>query len=281
MFGIYRNELYAYANIEFPVSIPKAYVAKWTPSRFTLVLEDLSSQGCSFPNLWSTFVDDKLGHQVLTSLARIHAQFWQSCPKAVWTDANRPYFGIGMGMFTLYNVESRCKKGLVSPEIHKVFMQALSSWPELRAYYSRSKVQTLCHGDPHIGNWFIKKDGTIGAYDFQVLSEDNPMRDVTYFLSCSYDADLLEKDEESLIRFYLSKLVEFGVPKDQVPSFDEAFFQYRIWLFYAMYAFVFSGGFANLMDHTQTNYGVERIVRVMQRVDSAGALYEVLDGKRG
>ena len=105
------------------------------------------------------------------------------------------------------------------------------------------------------------------------------MRDVAYFLSSSYDPDLLEQDEQRLIRFYLKKLVDFGVPAEEIPTFEEAWFAYRMQLFYALYAFVFSGGFANLMDQTQTDCGVERIVRVMERVDSAGALYEMLDGR--
>jgi len=279
VFGIYRNELNAYQTIDFPVTTCKKHVAQWSPSRFVLALEDLSSQGCVFPNIWSTHVDVKLAQQVLTSLARIHAKFWNAPPRGVWTDATRPYFGIGMGMYTLFNVERTCKKGLVPPEVHKVVMQAYAHWPQIRAYYSRTQPHTMCHGDPHMGNWFIKPDGSIGAFDFQVLCEEHPMRDVAYFMSSSVDPDILEANEEALIRFYLSKLRELGV-KD-APSFDDCFFMYRMQLFYAFYAFVFSGGFANLMDHVQTDCGVERIVRVMQRVDSASALYEVLDGKRG
>ena len=34
------------------------------------------------------------------------------------------------------------------------------------------------------------------------------MRDVTYFLSCSYPEDDLARDEEMLIEFYLDKLLE-------------------------------------------------------------------------
>jgi hypothetical protein len=226
-------------------------------------------------------VDQKLGHQVLTSLAKIHAKFWGAPAKGVWTDANRPYFGIGMGIYTLFNVERTCKKGLVPAEVHEVFVQALYHWPAIRAFYSRAGPHTMCHGDAHMGNFYIKPDGSIGTFDFQVLCEEHPMRDVAYFLASSYDGDLLEKEEKDLIRFYLSKLVEFGVPQAEAPSFEDAWFMYRMQLFYAMYAFVFSGGFANLMDHVQTDAGVERIVRVMQRVDSAAALYEVLDGKRG
>jgi len=115
---------------------------------------------------------------------------------------------------------------------------------------------------------------------FKIFSEENPMRDVAYFLSSSYDGQLLEEDEGELIQFYLNKLAEFGVPKDEIPTFEEALFDYRIQLWAVMYAFVFSGGFSNLMDHVQTEAGVSRIVKVIERVDATGALYSMLDGKQ-
>ena len=182
-----------------------------------------------------------------------------------------------MGMFTLYNVEYFYKKGLISSDHHDQFMQALWHWNEYREYLSNSHPQTMCHGDTHIGNFWIRNGSEIGMIDFQVLSQENPLRDVAYFLSSSYDPDLLAQDEQELIHFYLNQLKEFGV--EDPPTFDQAWYAYRMQLFYTLYAFVFSGGFANLMDHVQTECGVSRILRVMDRVDSMGAFYEMLDGR--
>jgi len=279
LFNVYRNEMLAYDTIEFPIPTSKVHGAKYTRSRFVLVLEDLSARQVEFPNIWSKHVDYDLGTRVLTALAKIHAKYWNACPSGVWNEENRPYQGLGMGMFTLWRVDRICKPNLIPSDMHAVFMQALWHWVEFRDYLSKSQPKTLCHGDTHMGNFYIEKDGTIGAIDFQVLSEENPLRDVAYFLSSSYDPDLLENHEQDLIRFYLAKLVELGVPKNEVPTFDEAFYAYRLQLFYALYAFVFSGGFANLMDHVQTDCGVERIIRTMRRVDSTGALYEMLEGR--
>lgn len=281
VFDVYRNELNAYANIDMPVTTPKVHIAKWTRSRFVLVMEDLSAQGVEFPNIWSKHVDRDLAQQVLSTLAKIHAKFWgKNVPPGVWRDGQRPYFGIGMGFFTLWMVDRRCRPGLIPPAVHKVFEQALWHWVEYRAYQSRAVPLTMCHGDTHMGNFYIKKDGSIGTFDFQVLCEENPLRDVCYFLSSSYDPDELERDEESLIRFYLDRLREYGAPRDEIPTYEQALDMYRMQTFYALYAFVFSGGFASLMDAVQTNCGVGRIVRVMERLDAGKALYEMLDGKR-
>jgi hypothetical protein len=279
IFDVYRNEINAYSNIKMPVTTPEVHIAKWSRSRFVLVMEDLSSKGVTFPNIWSTHVDWKLGTQVLTTLARIHAEFWNdNIPDGIWTDKNRPYFGIGMGFYTLFNVQRRCRADLFSQQQVEMFKQSLWHWNTYRSYLSSKKDKIMCgsHCDTHFGNFYIKKDGSIGTFDFQVVSEENCIRDVTYFLTSSYDPDLLEKDEKQLIQFYLDKLEEFGVPSHEVPTFEQAWFGYRIQTFITLYSFVFSGGFSNLMDHVQTECGVSRILRVMDRIDSQGALYDVL-----
>ena len=49
-----------------------------------------------------------------------------------------------------------------------------------------------------------------------------------------------------------------------------------------MYAFVFSGGFADglLMDGVQTKVACKRIVALMERIDAPGALLEVLNQQK-
>ena len=203
----------------------------------------------------------------------------QQAPPGVWRQGDQPYFSSLMGMYTLRNVEKHCEPGLIPPNVHNVFMQCLWRYQELRGFFDNCYPKTMCHGDPHMGNFYIKKDKTIGTFDFQVLTECHPMRDVSYFLASSYDPDELPKVERKLIRFYLDKLKEFGVRHP--PSFEDSWEMYRLWQWYTMYAFIFSGGFSNLMDPLQTNCGVARIVRTLERIDSAGALYAWMDGKYG
>ena len=46
----------------------------------------------------------------------------------------------------------------------------------------RKEAITMINSDPHMGNFFIRKEGTIGTFDFQVLSEEHPIRDVRHSL---------------------------------------------------------------------------------------------------
>ena len=84
IFDVYRNELDAYASphIFSPLRdfIPRVYCARWTPSRFVLVLEDLRQKGVSFPAIWKTTVTKTMAQKVLVTLAGLHAKFWNNCP---------------------------------------------------------------------------------------------------------------------------------------------------------------------------------------------------------
>lgn len=116
VFNIYSNELYAYEHLQLPIPTAKVHGAKYTRARFVLILEDLSERHVEFPNIWSKHVDYDLGTRVLTTLAKVHAAYWNNCPEGVWNERNRPYYGLGMGMYTLFNVEKHYKKGLVPPK---------------------------------------------------------------------------------------------------------------------------------------------------------------------
>jgi hypothetical protein len=288
MFDVYRNEMDTYMNIKMPTGVltPRVHSAKWSPSRFVLIMEDLRLKDVEFPNIW---IDPpcsyKLAQKVLNTLACMHAEFWENVPKGAWNDHSRPYFGKTICMFTLYRVEQSLP-GLIPKDIHDAFMTALWHWHIVREFWSESHPKTMIHGDSHLGNFFIQKDGAVGTFDFQCKAEEHCMRDVTYFLCNSYPEFFLEKDEKPLIAYYLERLSfhlkdkrSNDFAKLTIPTFDECWTQYRMQCFYALYAFVFSGGLANLMDDHQTAVGVKRIVAQMQRVKAPDALYELLSKK--
>ena len=93
----------------------------------------------------------------------------------------------------------------------------------------------------------------------------------------SLPESLTATSEKELIHFYISRLkVHLGSRSAAAPSFEECYQEYRNQSLYAMFAFVFSGGFSNLMDAYQTEVGVRRISAQIRRVDSAGALADIL-----
>ena len=256
MFPVYDNELNAYATLSFPVMTPKPHVVRWSRSRFTLILEDLRAHGdVTLPNLWmNPPATRQLAESILDSLARIHAKFWGKPPAGIWTDKTRPYFGKQIGFYTMWKVKRSIPENAFPADVRKTFASALWHWGSLRTHWSKT-AQTMAHGDAHMGNYFIRDDdGSIGMFDFQCLTHEHCMRDVTYFMCSSLPEELTASSEKDLIKFYLSRLAAHlgDAPSDAagaaVPTFDEAWYEYRNQSLYALFAFVFSGGFSNLMD---------------------------------
>ena len=281
IFDVYRNELDAYANVDFGlVPVPGVHIAKWSRSRFVLALTDLRAEGVEFPNIWEKRVDVDLAQRVLSTLAAMHGRFWGAdrVPPGAWRDGARPYKGKAMGAYTLRRVRARCP-GLIPDDMFRVFDAAFWRWDALRAFFSRGPHTCMCHSDTHMGNFYIARDGQVGTFDFQCKAEEHPMRDVAYFLTSSYPAETLARDERRLIRFYLSELETSAPPGASLPSFDECWMQYRLQPFYAMYAAIFSGGISDLMDAHQTRCFLKRLIAQMRRVDSEGALATLLRGE--
>jgi len=276
IYGIYRNEIHAYADIKFPIRTPKIYFAKWTKSQFVLAMEDLRNEQVKFLSLWESRIDSSLARKIISSYAKLHAAFWNNPPPGIWDDKSRPDLPRTQGLVTLYLVRRKCP-GVIPDDMFKVFEIAMWNFDKIRKFYSRKGYKTLAHGDSHSGNMYVTQSGEVGVFDLQCVSEEHPMRDIAYFLISSCTEELLSEEEEDLIRFYLSELEKNGI--SDIPSFEECWLQYRMQSFYAMYAFVFSGGFSDLMDTMQSNITISRIVANMGRIDAPGALYDLLDGK--
>jgi len=54
--------------------------------------------------------------------------------------------------------------------------------------------------------YFFRENGECGFYDYQVVSGDQSMRDVSYHLIMSCSPDLLEKEEKNFVLSYIRKL---------------------------------------------------------------------------
>lgn len=280
LMGIYATEITAYSDLDLPIRRPHAHIVSASRSRFALVLDDLSSQGATFPSIWNTHVDRELGCKIVATLAQMHASHWGDKVPAWATRNQRQHRYAGpLGLATAPITRRACRPDLFTDDAYEAYRLALFHWAELQDFYSASEPRALCHGDAHLGNFYITADNEIGVLDFQVVTGAHPMRDIAYFLMCSYSPDDLGADEEDLIRFYLDQLQKFGVHAADVPTFADAWTQYRVWSWYALYAFTVSGGMGEIQDAYQTEVGVERILRAMERVDAVGALHEVLDGK--
>lgn len=105
----------------------------------------------------------------------------------------------------------------------------LQDAPRLAAAHQRMKEvlrgcpQTLVHGDEHLGNLYLDRDGHAGFIDWCARREPWVIG-FTYFLLSTLDALDRRAWERPLLQRYLAGLQAHGA---QAPSFDEAWHLYR------------------------------------------------------
>lgn len=111
---------------------------------------------------------------------------------------------------------------------HGRLQQALLALGERQA----AMPVTLCHGDTHLGNLYIEKDGRPGFLDAQMRRAPWPM-DVAYHIVAALDIEDRRRWERSLLNHYLSALRRHGVA--DAPGFEEAWLSYRCEILYGLF----------------------------------------------
>lgn len=239
---LYANEVnfYRHLHSEVPVVVPQTLGAHYDPEsrHFALLLEDLREQSVVFPNALSPLSLNQV-EQVLESLAKLHANYWQT-----------PRFASDLQWLEthvsgdLADFMNKLVPHVIQQEIdtnffkHELVAKMNTSGDELlqgllavQQHQSRLP-QTLLHGDTHIGNIYLHSEG-IGLLDWQLMVRGYCMHDVNYLITTALPVNLRRKHERNLLRGYLEKLKQFGVK--QPPSFDQAWDEYRRTLIWGVY----------------------------------------------
>ena len=82
----------------------------------------------------------------------------------------------------------------------------------------------LLHGDPHVGNTYIDKNGAPGFLDWQLIHIGSPFHDVAYFVVGAMTVSDRKAHEMDILKHYLVSLEKLGGP---VLGFEEARVEYR------------------------------------------------------
>jgi hypothetical protein len=85
-------------------------------------------------------------------------------------------------------------------------------------------VPCLAHADAHIGNTYVDAKGHPRFIDWQGACIAPAIDDVSYFVTGALTVEDRRAHEQSLLRYYLDRLVAEGGPK---LGFDDAWLDYR------------------------------------------------------
>lgn len=207
---------------EVPVRVPRPIWSLWTPDRraYIMLLEDLESSGCTFPDFQSG-ADLPILRSAIEGLARLHAAFWESPRFERDLSWVKPAMHSEMGpKLVATGVEAF---GADQPDAFHDMAQVYTQHGADVAALLAAGPQTLMHGDPHLGNQFLD-GGKTGFLDWAVVSRGPGLRDVAYFMSNSVDTELRRAEEKALLHRYLEVLAAAGAP---APDFDAAWRAYR------------------------------------------------------
>jgi aminoglycoside phosphotransferase (APT) family kinase protein len=133
--------------------------------------------------------------------------------------------------------------------------------------------RTLLHADIHPGNWYKTGDGQLGLCDWQCTVIGEWAADFAYAVTSSLSPEDRRAWEGDLLRLYLDAL---QLPKEMVPSFDQAWLSYRQQTFHGLFNWLFVAGAGAMQPSMQPDdigrMNVDRMAIAVDDLDSLDAI---------
>lgn len=193
------------------------------------LLEDLvATKGATFCET-TTYVSRERAEDVVGVLAALHGRFFDDpglAPRFPWVKTYPTWFREGFEGFKLqpYHEKAMVEAAeVIPPEIQK---RRAEIWPaQLRSLVLHERrPQTLIHGDVHLGNWYVTKDGRMGLCDWQCTAIGTWARDFAYAITATLTVEDRRKWDRELLALYLDKIHQATGRKI---DFDQAWLLYR------------------------------------------------------
>jgi hypothetical protein len=214
------------------IRVPDVYVARQDPRdlSFLLLMEDLDRTGARVPDGTWGFGRDAIARG-LEELAELHVRFEDPTRRereVPWAPLaqNGKAPGLGLLQFGLDNHRDKLTDYFARCAEHYIAHHA-----ELIALWASGPgLNTVIHGDPHIGNLF-DDHGRVGFLDWGVINVTTPIRDAGYFINMAMQVEDRRAHEEELLRHYLSVREAIG---GAPVSFDDAWLAHRLHSLYCV-----------------------------------------------
>jgi hypothetical protein len=223
---------------------PRCFFADWDDDaageQGLVILEDLVPLGGEFGTSGQSLSEDTMA-SALAEMARLHGATWASpeLDRQPWlltgtapTTAGDDYWTLMRDYVGRHNEKPEHLAVLPAwaskdpQRMHDAFRQLCE-----REIADRSPL-CLVHGDAHIGNSYLRRDGARMWFDWQIVRKARPWRDVAYFMVGSLDIEQRRTSERALVRHYCDEMSRQGVALD----FDSAWDDYRRWILWGLIA---------------------------------------------
>ncbi|KAL4731734.1 hypothetical protein ACLX1H_000716 [Fusarium chlamydosporum] len=203
---------------------PKGWWSGTSEKQGIAIMNDLVSEGCTFPAEVAAYSVDKVKNGV-EQLAGLHAQYWgQSQEDHPWIWNN--YDPAMTFMCRSWNEVVR-RPG--RPQLPEYLMDGTRCNEALDRYYAERnpRFRTLLHGDTHIGNIYFTADDRIGFLDWSAFHYGSCFHDVVYHMTAMLSVEDRRAHEMDILDHYLETLHRLGGPKFDRHNDPEVMIEYR------------------------------------------------------
>lgn len=258
---------------ELGVGIPRSYGSAFDPvtGRYVIVLEDMASSPCQFPDTLHPLSTDQMANLVEV-LAGVHGAFWGRLPEKSG----------GGGEFGWLTTPSEDPANLLTPGLMRMSARKLADrtaapiesgrfiWENYQAATEivDAGTHTVLHGDSHPGNTYFR-DGGAGLLDWQVVRRGHPARDLTYTLVLGMPTVERLAAQQDLLDVYRKALAASGGPEF---DYDELWLRYRQAVTYAFVSPLTTAGLGGMQSDGIALEGLERAVAAIEELETVAAL---------
>jgi Ecdysteroid kinase-like family len=196
---------------------PRCFDAEWDPTTkaWHLLLEDLTDSHI-IATRWPLPPTMQQCEHMLHALARFHAEWWGDPRLGIsigtWLDADAINRLLERFEIQFKNFADRLGDRL-PPERRDLYEQFLGAAPGLFQRYHRRRHLSLIHGDAHVWNYFLSRDGgdDIRLFDWDAWRIGVASNDLAYMMATHWYPDRRRRMERALLDHYHTALTAHGV----------------------------------------------------------------------
>jgi aminoglycoside phosphotransferase (APT) family kinase protein len=227
--GVYTGEVRFFAEVApaYRLHHPQHYfaLAQDEPVQGIVALEDLHERGVTFARATTPMTAAQVDAG-LETLAHLHGQTWgrqdtwpAALPLVMDATTDRIWRDWFSALPAMFAAPRAYAAAVVLHDPDRLIAAAT-------AYRARAQHQPACvlHGDAHIGNAYVERDGTVGFVDWQTVAAGHWAHDVNYFIVSALDVPDRRAHEHDLLDHYLKSLAAQDVTG---PTREEAWDDYR------------------------------------------------------
>jgi hypothetical protein len=235
--------------------------------RFVLVLEDLATGPCVFPDTLHPLDKDQAS-MIVELLARLHATFWERPPAWVYS-ASGDHTSLLTGPLLNTSARRLAERTSIGVEDGRFIIDNYRTVAEI----IDRQPNTVTHGDAHPGNVYFR-NGEAGLLDWQAVRRGHPGRELAYTLITGMTTADRQDRERDLLAIYRHALAAAGGPELDA---DELWLRYRQGALYAYVAPLITAGMGGMQDESIALEGVRRGVAALTDLETVAALRQSLE----